>query len=258
MKLALVILVSAICALVADQAKFETASVKNATQCTFDTSLDPGLVTLKGIPLQPVLLQAFKVKADQVEGGPAWLESDCFDIVAKMPQGATMDQMPAMLQTLLAERFQLTTHKENRQRQGYALVVDKGGSKLKEDDPAANFMPAGRGTLMIGRSGVGRFKTVTTMAGLASYLTNRLGNPVVDETGLTAKYDIDLSWTPDATLERGRGATAPPGVANPTAPDPGADLPTALRETLGLKLERRTVPLEVVVIDHIERVPTGN
>jgi uncharacterized protein (TIGR03435 family) len=254
------ILLPAICALAADQAKFETASVKKSAQCSFDMSSDPGMISLKGIPLQPVLLQAFaewdvaqhmKVKQAEIEGAPSWTESpsDCFDIIAKMPAGATRAQLPELLRTLLAERFHLTWHKENRQKRGYALVVEKGGPKLKEDDPAVDFM-GGRGSAMIGP---GRFKQATTMVGLASTLANRLGDPVEDQTGLTAKYDIDLAWTPDPTLEHGALTRAVPA----TPGDPGPDLPTALHE-FGLKLERRTVSVDVVVIDHIDRVPTGN
>src|SRR5450759_2053429 len=83
-----------------DQPKFEVASVKRADRCEFRTSIDPGSVTLKGLPLKVVLMEAFKVKLDDIEG-PSWLESDCFEISAKMPEGATRDQLPAMLQACL-------------------------------------------------------------------------------------------------------------------------------------------------------------
>ena len=128
----LTIALSAVTALqAADQPKFETASVKRAERCEYNTSIDPGSVTLKGVPLKPVLVEAFKVRTDQIEG-PSWLDADCFEIMAKMPEGATRDQLPAMLQSLLAERFKLAAHTEDRQTRGYALVVDKGGPKVKE------------------------------------------------------------------------------------------------------------------------------
>jgi uncharacterized protein (TIGR03435 family) len=248
-----IFLLMATCALAADQAKFETASVRKVGECTMNNTLDPGMVTLKGDPLILVLQTAVKVKAALIEGVPSWLvETDCVDIVAKMPEGATLDQLPELLQALLAERFHLATHKESRQKQGYALVVDKGGPKVKEDDPAVDFM-GGRGSQRIGSGATAHYKGVMTIGSLVGYLTNRLGDPVEDQTGLKAKYDIDLSWTTDTTLER-RVSVAPSDGAG----DSGNDLPTALRETLGLKLERRTVSVEVVVIDHIDRIPTGN
>jgi uncharacterized protein (TIGR03435 family) len=243
-------LLLAICA-AAQQPKFETASVKRA-ECTINNSIDPGMISLKGDPLKPVLVEAFHVRADQIEG-PAWLDTECFDIIAKMPEGAPPDQLGTMLQALLAERFGLTVHKETRQRPGYSLVVDKGGPKCPEDDPNTNFM-GGRGTMMLRRGG-GGIKKVMTMAELAAYLSGRGYGPVVDVTGLTAKYDINLSWAPDPDFEHTNPLVSLPEHAPPA---PTVDLFTAVREQLGLRLDRRTVPMEFLVIDHIDRVPTGN
>jgi uncharacterized protein (TIGR03435 family) len=242
------------------QPQFEVASVKRADQCRFNTSIDPGSVALLGVPLKPVLMEAFKVRTDQIEG-PSWLETECFDISAKLPEGATRDQLPAMLQALLAERFKLVAHKEDRPRSGYALVVDKGGPKCKEDDPNTNFMgPGHAGQMFIGRAGHGALKGVMTMATLAANLSRQGYGPVEDLTGLTGKYDIELTWTPATALEPAAGdatasAAAPPDTGIP-APQP--NLFTALRESLGLKLERRNQQVQFVVIDHIERIPTGN
>jgi uncharacterized protein (TIGR03435 family) len=97
------------------------ASVKRTNACEFNTSLDAAALTLNGVPLKGVLTQAFKVQADQIEG-PSWLDADCFAISAKMPEGSTRDQLPAMLQALLIERFKLAAHKEERPRSGYALL----------------------------------------------------------------------------------------------------------------------------------------
>jgi uncharacterized protein (TIGR03435 family) len=205
------------------------------------------------------MMEAFKVKVEQIEG-PSWLETECIDVSAKIPQGAPSDQVPAMLQTLLAERFKLAEHKEDRTRSGYALVVDKGGPKFKDDDPKAGFMrtPDGRQVAYIGRFGRGGMKGVITMASLASSLSREGYGPVEDATGLTGKYDIDVSWVRDA-------ASAPNDPTAP-APAPGADSPAsedrnlfaALRDSLGLRLERRSVQVQFVVIDHIERIPTEN
>ena len=243
------------------QPQFEVASVKRADQCRFNTSIDPGSVALLGVPLKSILVEAFKVRTDQIEG-PSWLETDCFDISAKMPAGASREQLPAMLQALLAERFKLAAHKEDRQRSGYALVVDKGGPKFKEDDQKANFMgkDARPGLTFYGAFGHGALKGVMTMATLAANLSTKGYGPVQDSTGLTGKYDIDLTWTPDKAFEpRAVDAIAqtatPPGAEIP-APEP--NLFTALRESLGLKLERRNVQVQFLVIDHIERIPTEN
>lgn len=242
------------------QPKFEVASVKRTEQCGGRNSLDPGSVAFRGVPLKGVLMEAFKVKMDQIEG-PYWLITDCFDISAKIPAGVSKDQLPAMLQALLAERFQLAAHREDRTQSGYGLVVDKGGPKFKEDDPKANFMGPGRaGMMLFGFAGHGRLKGAMSMATLASNLSRQGYGPVQDLTGLTGKYDIDLTWTPDQAFEPRAvdptvSAAAPPGADIP-APEP--NLFTAVRESLGLKLERRNVQVQFVVIDHIERVPTEN
>jgi uncharacterized protein (TIGR03435 family) len=260
----LTISLSAICSIAAlraaDQPKFETASVKRTNSCEFNTSLDPAVLTLNGVPLIAVLTQAFKVRTDQIEG-PPWLDADCFAISAKLPEGANKDQVPVMLQTLLTERFKLAAHKEQRPRSGYALVVDKGGPKFKEDDPQMRFMgKLPQSSTQFGFRGNGRLKGIMTMAALAGYLSKRGYGPVQDLTGLTGKYDIDLSWTADPAFEpRGVDAAAP--AALPSAGGPAvleANLFAALRESLGLKMERRDVSVEFVVIDHIERVPTEN
>ena len=243
------------------QPKFEVASVKRTDRCfTGNSSIDPGSVTLKGVPLKGVLMEAFKVKMEQIEG-PSWLETDCFEISAKLPKGATKDQLPAMLHALLTERFKLVAHKEDRSRSGYALVVDKGGPKVKEDDPKANFMGSHSGQLFVGAAGYGRLKGVMPMATLARSLSTRGYGPVQDLTGLTGNYDVDLSWAPNPDFEpMGSGAAVsaatPPSADSPAAPE--ADLFTALRESLGLKLERRQMQVQFLVVDHIERIPTEN
>src|SRR3954470_17338525 len=124
-----------------DQPKFETASVERMERSIIHNSLGPGTVTFRGDPLRIVLAEAFQVKGYQITG-PSWLDDDCFEIVAKMPEGATSDQIPAMLQALLAERFKLVAHKEDRPRPVYALVVDKGGPKFKE--ASLNFQRMGQ------------------------------------------------------------------------------------------------------------------
>jgi len=232
----------------ADQPRFEEASVK-ADQCTLRNSIDPGRIAFRGDPLKAVLMEAFKVKMDDITG-PSWLDTDCFTIIAKMPDGATGDQLPAMLQTLLAERFKLVAHKESHLRQGYDLIVDKNGPKFKESDPpppgqnvagGAHATPRGQAIVGIGRFGsnAASIKGSITMAALVSFLSKKLPGPVQDLTGLTGTYDIDLSWGKD--------------------PDSGpGDIFTVIRESLGLKLEPLKAPVDTLVIDHVDRVPTEN
>jgi len=212
--------------------------------------MDPGQVALKGMPLNPVLIFAFGVSKEQIIG-PSWLESDCFDVFAKSPQGSTADQIPAMLRALLAERFKLSAHKESRPSTIYALVVDKGGPKIKQAAENSTFMGNyPRKAFATGRGGRGILKGIMTMELLAKGLSVQGYGQIVDDTGLKGEYEISLSWVPD----QGVGQAAPSAAAS----DPGADLFAAVRESLGLRLEPRKTQTEALVIDHIERVPTEN
>jgi len=211
-------------------------------------------------------MEAFQVKTYQIVG-PSWLDEDCFEIVAKMPEGATADQIPAMLQALLAERFKLAAHKEDRPRPVYALVVDKGGPKFKEANLNFRRMGPRPGEVMFrAATDTQGFKGAMTMATLAHFLSGRLDRPVQDFTGLEGKYDIDLAWAPDPGIDRLSPSAVSFTAATAASGDTRADLPpaptatlfTAIRESLGLKLEPRNAPVEMLVIDHVERVPTGN
>jgi uncharacterized protein (TIGR03435 family) len=221
---------------------FEVASVKAVTaadkRTRFEVAPD-GAVDLN-TDLFFLLFAAYHVKDFQVIGFPKALESASYRIVAKPPQGSpAVDQstrtaqLAERLQSLLEDRFHLQVHHETRELLVYELIVAKGGSKLKvaQGDPA-NFklrMPKGR-ILADGGS----------MAMLASVLANHFNRPVTDKTGLTGRYAIDLQFASDD---------------NPDDPHPS--LFTALQEQLGLKLESRKAPSEVLVIDHLER-PSEN
>jgi len=248
----------AICAVAAAQPHFESASVKRMGCGEIHNSPGPGTVVLRGDPLSIVLMEAFTVKRYQIVG-PAWLDQDCFEIVAKMPEGAAANEMPAMLQALLAERFHLAAHKENRPGPVYALVVDKGGPKFQE--ASQNYRRGTRQDLMYFRAAWSEtqgFKGVMTMSKLAGFLAGHLDRPVQDLTGLSGTYDIDLLWARDPAIDPPARFPPPPGT-QPDLPDPPkATLFTAIRESLGLKLEARTVPTEMLVIDRIERVPIEN
>jgi hypothetical protein len=137
-----------------DQPIFEVASVKRTNQRIINNSLGPGTITLRGDPVKIVLMEAFKVKSYQIVG-PSWLDEDCFEIIAKMPEGSTSDQIPAMLQALLVERFKLAVHKDDRPRPMYALVVGKSGPKCNEADLSSKDAHAGQIMFRAGSGTVG-------------------------------------------------------------------------------------------------------
>jgi uncharacterized protein (TIGR03435 family) len=222
-----------------DGARFEVASVKKASECSFEHTLGPGQVVL-GLPLSPIFIAAFKVSRDQIIG-PSWLESDCFQIAAKLPEGSTPDQNPG-------DASRSVGRTESRPSTIFALVVDKGGPKLKEAAENSTFMGKAPRTAIAFGFGGGSIKGIMTMELLTKHLSRQGYGQILDATGLKGEYEISLSWAPD------RGTAAPPDAASNPAPD----LFTAVRESLGLRLEARKGTTEVLVIDHIERVPTGN
>jgi len=219
-------------------------------------------------------------------------DSERFEIAAKLPAGATKDQVELMWQNLLAERFKLAVHRENKETSGYELVVAKGGLKVKEsappppapaatDDAAPPApprpagppkfqldkdgfpdLPAGRGASMIMMNGKARWRASDeTMEQLAAMLGVQLDQPVKDATGLQGKYDFTLSWA-NESFGGGRGALAGPDGGAPAAglaePDNGPTLLQAIQSQLGVKLEQKKTPVEILVVDHVEKVPTEN
>jgi len=227
---------------------------------------DPGRIFRPNQSLMSLLMTAYNVKIYQIDG-PAWLDTERFDITATMRPDTTMDQVRVMWQNLLADRFRLKVHRESRQQAVYSLVVAKGGPKMQEAGRGASAPPpppqpkmtpdgpvlassAGPTLAMTGRGHLmGRAQT---MHDLASFLSVQIGRPTTDDTGLTAKYDFLLTYS-DAGLE---GPTAA------MRPMPDSDiLPslfTATQAQLGLKLEPKKGPVEVIVADHIERKPSEN
>jgi uncharacterized protein (TIGR03435 family) len=203
-------------------------------------------LAIEAMSLSDLVAWAYNVKTWEVDGGPAWAGSGVrkdrstldaatsrFDITAKAEGDAprSVEEFRTMLQSLLAERFHLTIHRDNREAPVYALVVDKNGPKFHESGPDA---PGGLGMRGRGKiAGIG-----ATMALLAQWFSNGYGvdRPVVDQTGLTGHYDFTLEADPLA------------GATDSTAPS----IFTAMPEQLGLRLEPRRAPLQVVVIDHAE------
>jgi bla regulator protein blaR1 len=230
-----------------------------------------GGLRVERMTLRTLIGFAYDVRDFQISGGPAWISTDRFDINAKAdshddadttdPRQLTDEQRKTgaertreRVRNLLADRFQLTTRRETKEQQVYLLVVAKGGPKLQESKEGNGRMRMGRG--MLGGQGV-------EPAFLAVTLSQQLGRPVIDKTSLTGKYDFDLQWTPDpAQAAAGPFGPlppgAPPGIKEPPPPDPnGPTIFTAPTEQLGLRLESEKDPVELLVIDRVEK-PSEN
>jgi uncharacterized protein (TIGR03435 family) len=232
--------------------------------------------------LQSLLMTAYGVGSDQISG-PDWLQRERYEVVAKVPPGATKEQANVMLQNLLAERFHVSFHRVVKEFPEYSLVVAKGGPKLKETtgpsileqppslDALRNLKTDGNGFLQLppGMRVASTRRDGVTLLTFRAYsileLTQLLRLPlgkitggmwatgrISDKTGLAGKYDFTLEFA---------GSMAPGGAFAPLAAGQdvvGPDLFEALEKQLGLKLEKSKVQLDVVVVDHADKVPTKN
>ncbi|MGA3201186.1 MAG: TIGR03435 family protein [Bryobacteraceae bacterium] len=268
--------------------QFEVASVRPSTGPTGDhvnagVHIDGSRISCTYLSLTDYISAAYKVKIYQISG-PEWLPGEHFDISATLPAGATQDQVPDMLKALLADRFQMKFHKEKKDFPVYGLEVAKSGLRALEsaEDSESDAADAAKAPVNVsatgGRGGVninlghGSYFTFAdnklvarklTMASLAEMLARFEDRPVVDMTGVEGKYDLDLQFTQEdynAMLIRAAmaaGVVLPPEAMKALEYSSGDSLLGAL-EKVGLKLEHRKAPLDVVVIDHIARVPTEN
>jgi uncharacterized protein (TIGR03435 family) len=234
--------------------EFESASVKPSSPDTRQHGIDtpPGRFRASNTTVQELLRMAYHVYDFQMAKGPGWMETERFDIVAKAVGEPGYAEIQQMVQTLLADRFKLTIHRETRELPVYALLVSKGGTKFHQ--AAKDFGPEDRLAMAPGGQ-PGAFKVVAQGVPLtvfASMLPTVLARPVLDMTGLAGKFDFTLEFSPDQMMR--------PTNASPDTPLPdlaGSSIFTALQEQLGLKLEARKGPVEVLVIDRVER-PTSN
>jgi uncharacterized protein (TIGR03435 family) len=282
-------------------------------------SADPGQINATRTTLKQLLMSAYGMKPYQITG-PPWLDSEPYDIIAKVPAGATKDQVKVMWQNLLADRFGVTLHHLSKVFQVEEMQIAKGGPKLKETTldpntpeaqppaeppvgaivtgpgraggpggpPPAGLQPfsppkigkdgvpelSAPGLIMMMRASaagpsvhmVGKAQTTTQ---LADAVGNQLDQPVVDKTGLAGKYDFVLEFAPDPSRFRAPPGIVPfPGKGPGPEPGPGGDANTtdapsltivgALQQQLGLRLVSTKAPLDTIVIDHAEKVPTEN
>ena len=271
---------------------FEVASIKPAvlTPGRRLTPLDGGPGTksptrLSGtVSMKELLTRAYGVKSYQISG-PAWIDTDVYEIAASVPAGVSKEQVAEMLRNLLVERFHLQAHRETKDLPIYALLVGKNGPKLQASDPAAaeedekaraaggfqrpkvtmgpdgfpQIPPDARipGTFTVALSSGEFLRTKLfarhqNMDQLAGTIAGYLKRPVVDQTGLADRYDFTLAFESDPVEREAetRQSAAPE--------NPGPTIFAAVQEQLGLRLERRRGPVEVVIVDRAERVPTEN
>jgi uncharacterized protein (TIGR03435 family) len=204
----------------------------------------PGNLVMRNIGMTEAIQWAYNVEAYQV-GGPAWMPEARFDIVAKAADPATDDQMRAMMQTLLANRFQLTVHHENKEMAGMALLVGKSGSKMKasEDRGESVFEPQDKRKAIAFRR--------MSMHEFAALLSEPMHKPVIDLT--------DIKGTFDFTLDATNYVPPPPAPGQPgEREDETYMVLRALQDQLGLRLEPRKFAVDMVMVDRVEKVPTEN
>lgn len=221
---------------------YEVASVKlnNSGSGNSSSNGSKGQIVITNSSLKRLIERAYTVKSFQVTG-PDWLESIHVDITAKYPPDTKREDMPLMLRALLEDRFKLAIHHKSQDMPGFALLLAKGGFKLK---PVVE--EGGSSTSTNG----GRIRTLTakrtSMAQVADLMARNLNEMVVDQTGITGVYDFEMRWTNDDQKADDAEADAAPSIF------------TALQEALGLRLKPEKVPGDIIVVDHVERLPVEN
>ena len=240
---------------------FEVASVK-ACPGEIDSGSNPrgaqhihveqGGVTANCVSLNEVLRMAYHIPSVQNADivAPSWLDSNRYDIAARLPKDTPGEQIPAMLENLLAERFRMTVHWSSKRSKGYALVPGKSGLKLKPSRIEDGRRKSGGMTAMFTSTGHLTWKAAT-IDRFVNSLAFFLGRPVVNMTGIQREFDIVLDVAPDSL----------PGINSSSAPDPEPtprpSIFTAIQD-LGLSLESRDVDVKQLVVDSAQKIPTEN
>jgi uncharacterized protein (TIGR03435 family) len=224
---------------------FEVASVRAGEPGQESIETGPGSLTMRHARLVACIRWAYNVQDFQI-AGPGWLHDVWFDVFAKSAGEVPVAQLREMLQQLLAERFKLAVHRDTKEMTTLVLTVAKGGHKLEptetEESPTfktGQLTATGRGA---------------TLEPLIALLSRELGEPVFDETGLKGKFnyflDINPYWT-EESRKAAQGINGPPQDAN-------AIIAAAFQKELGLKVEPRKAPVEMIVVDHVEKTPSEN
>jgi uncharacterized protein (TIGR03435 family) len=244
-----------------DPLTFDVASVKLSTAgCPPDCGIIhqlPGNETyeIKGSPLRLIMTVAYQVTDRQISGGPAWMSSDRYNIMAKAAQPRTSDELHLMLAHLLEERFQLKVRRENRQESVLVLTVDKGGAKMPVHDPADKVHEPIGGGMVKEADGSVCFNNIgqnVAMNYFAFFLSRGLNRGVIDRTGLPGAYDVKVQYLPEGLRLGG-----PDGGGGPEISSDCSDIFAALPKQLGLRLEPGKGPVEYLVVEHAEK-PTDN
>lgn len=240
--------------MVAESPEFAVATIKPSRPDGGNRVFGAGdrQFTISNASLSGLIAYAWDIHQRQIAGGPAWFETEKFDIVGQ-PDGEgrpSNRQWRIMLQKLLADRFKFSFHRDRKEIAVYELVVGNTGTKLVRNESSPNDAPdmAFRtlGILPARNASMGDF------TGLLQRVV--LDRPVLDRTGLPGRYDFNLEWTPNEFQFAGYGVRVPPPVDNAAAPP---DLFTALQRQTGLKLESTKAMVEVLIVDHVEK-PSGN
>jgi uncharacterized protein (TIGR03435 family) len=265
---------------------FEVASIKPSDPETRGIMFrnSPGTLNIIGATISFLIQEAYDVREFQISGDPGWINSDRYDVMAKIERSAppaepsdvpdqrkAMEQQRERLRALLEERCHLKIHRETKELQAYILTPAKGGSKLKQAAPIAadqeeksRDRPRGP-SLRVGRGQI--IAQSVPLDFLVQILARQLGRPVIDKTGLTGAYDFILEWTPETGPGLGPGFGGPgasiPGKEPPRLDGPAPDeqnepsIFAAIQEQLGLKLESRKALTDIIVIERIEK-PSEN
>jgi uncharacterized protein (TIGR03435 family) len=237
---------------IAPKPVFDVASVKASPAVPAGQNININLgtvrrgeVSLGNATLSECIRFAYGLVSESQVSGPDWINDreTRFDILAKSSPDVPRELALLMLQSLLADRFKIELHREQRRIAHYALIVAKSGSRLRvvQADPAGARQSYGKGRI---------FHSQIRMDTLAMLLSRQLREPVLNSTGMEGTYDVRLEWAPDGL----RAAETPEAEERAAGPS----IFTALQEQLGLKLEARKDPLEVLVVDRAERVPLAN
>lgn len=244
MKTKLACLILFACATLAAQPAFEAASIRaNPEYSKPDIQQSPGSLVIRNQSYRVLIEWAWDISRVQIDG-PSWINDRRFDIVAKAGGPASEAQLRLMLQKLLVERFALKFHVDSRSVPAFNLTLAKGGPKFQESTTEGTMRFENTSSFLLVAHHV-------TMGDLAHTIANEAGRPVVDETGLKGRYEIRMDLSP--FVERSAQANG----GNPGEIDPSAVLFSGLQELLGLKLEARKAPVDILVIDHLEG-PSAN